>query len=327
MQKLALTAAAGFVAMGLGCGGMERMLNGAITPEKKEPTQEEYNWKSVEEDKAASAKAPAVTDKASWEEAHKLWLNYVSQLDIYIDQNCDTGTPAKRCGQANSEMQRASAAYLDVLGQGMKVSGLAFDDLQDKVLDAERQELQGNYSIDAWMRDIGGRKVAYWGGELGQKGGLAKYVERKNEATCGAYAAKPGKDDAKGLDFVFEGSESAFVKCQFTKSPSTFQRDDGDYWLIRIMWAGSWEYINLSYDVAKPSTTNSADFSFPVDIIKDRIEKKAAETNFVYPGNWLRVQAAYMTRYKTGREWRDAKWVDTWQHDEMAATTFYVKWK
>jgi len=165
----------------------------------------------------------------------------VAQLDIYIDQNCDKGTPAKRCGEANSEMQRASTAYLDVLGQGMKVSGLAFDDLQDRVLDAERQEFQGNYSIDAWMRDIGARKVSYWGGELGTKGGLAKYVERKNEATCGAYSAKPGKNDSKGLDFVFDGTESAFVKCQFLKPPANFQRDSGDYWLIRIMWSGSWE--------------------------------------------------------------------------------------
>jgi|GEM_PF-4971481 len=62
MQKLALTAAAGFVAMGMGCGGLERMIGGAVTPEKKEPTQEDYQWKSVVEDKAASAKAPAVTD-------------------------------------------------------------------------------------------------------------------------------------------------------------------------------------------------------------------------------------------------------------------------
>lgn len=314
------------------CAQLEQMVGSGIETSVKqtanpEQTEEEKQWTWVEEKKEAAEKRPTVTDEATYKTALKAARSYGAQARVYVDQNCKEGKTGSHCGDAEKIMKDMVAAQREIFEKALGISSIDFSLLDDEIIELERQKVE-TPSIDPWMEELGKRKATYWVDELKGRGGtLAKYVAAKGEPQCLTYSDDPKSNDTKLVNFVAKSPAKAWIKCAFTKPPSTFKRDDGDYWKIEIQWAGHWEGLGMTYDVATPSTTPNVTFNFPTDVVGERINAKASSTGFLYPGTWLRVKASYMNRFITGKEWKDGKLVDVWKHAAVGTSTFYLKWK
>lgn len=324
--------AAGMAVGFSGCAGMENILeqrvNNSIEESGKDnETDEQKQWRWAMEKKPGAASRPKVTDLASFKEAVSAIDGYTAQIQTYKDYNC-TETRAKRCDDADAAAAEAAKWQLATYDEAMAVKSIPFDEIQDYVLDFERQKANEGVSIDKWVDEIAARKLEHWSKEISSRGGtLTKWADAQAEPVCVLYSSDPTKSDVKNIDYTFKASDTIWVKCAFTKPPAEFTRNDGDYWRIEIMWASRWESLDLTYDVKKPSASQTVVFSFPANVVGQRIEKKKAATNFLYPGTWLRVRAGYITRYITGQEWRDGKWVDVWKHEDMGGNSAFLKWK
>lgn len=319
----------GIAALAVGCAGIDNLIAqgvGKATTPKKE-TDEQMTWRSAMEKKPGAENRPKVVDMATFATARDAVIGYVGQLDTYIRRNCK-GTRASHCDEADRLVREAAKMQVDTYEQAMAEESIDFDHLQDIVMDLERTDATSSVNIDGWMATLSQRKLDYWTSELNKRGGgMAQYVEAKGQPICLPYNSEPKGNDTRGLAVSFTAKDKIWVKCTFTRPPSEFTRSDSDYWRVEILWSGRWEDVKMVYDIARPSTSQVAIFSFPADVVGERIGEKASATGFLYPGTWLRVRASYVTRSITGREWRYDKLVDVWKHELISGSSVYLKWK
>lgn len=288
------------------------------------PTQKKL--KELEDEHASVSGLPMPEDNDTYAKVTHAWSKYLGDIAYHLRTYCATDGD-DTCPKAEEMRKEAFTKLGELYNHGLASSAITFDLLQDDVLDSQWDELRkGLVDVDKAVPQLAEEKLAYWRGEL--KGGMEQYVKDNGSAMCQTVSGPGGaKLDLSKLKQLYAKDDKVLVRCVFAGPPSTFKRDGKDYWRVRLRWAGRWEELALIYEVARPSTKAVVEFTVPMSAIIAKINAKAKEGDFSYPGHWLRAEIGYVTPYIDRWEWQDGKKVPIYKHGQVAGTSFFARWK
>jgi|GEM_PF-3304084 len=288
------------------------------------PTQKAL--KELEAERATVTGLETPNDNDTYKKVSHAWSKYLGDIAYHLRTFCESGGD-DTCPKAEEMRKEAFAKLGELYNHGLATPAITFDLLQDDVLDSQWDEIRkGLVDVDKAVPQLAEEKLAYWRGEL--KGGMEQYVKDNGSAMCQTISAPGGgKLDLGKLKQLYAASDKILVRCTFAGPPSTFKRDAKDYWRVRLRWAGRWEELALIYEIARPSNKETVEFSIPMSAIIAKINAKAKEGDFSYPGHWLRAEIGYVTPYIDRWEWQDGVKVPIYKHGQVAGTSFFARWK
>lgn len=291
-----------------------------------EETKSQKHLTEMQASLDAVADAGMPTDNESFATISHGWSKLVGDAAYHLKTYC-AEEKDDTCPKAEELRKQALAKLSEVYNHGLATAAIEYDALQDGVFDSQWDEdRKGIVDVDKAVPQLAEEKLAYWRDKL--KGGMEQEVSDTGSAMCQTISGPGGaKLDVSKLKQLYGPKDKVLVRCTFAGPPTSFKRDAKDYWRVRIYWAGRWEDLALIYEIARPSAKPTVEFTVPMSAVIGKINDKAKEGGFLYPGNWLRVQIGYVTPYIDRWEWQDGKKVPIYKHGEVSATTFFARWK
>jgi len=293
-----------------------------------EETKSQKHLKELQEKLAAAEKRAAPTDSKSFTPYEFAWRQLEGDATYHLNTYCKDATDAT-CEPAKTLRATAVTKVVAAWNLAMTTEAIEFDVIQDQIIDGEREELYSPHvKLDTWIPQLAKEKTAYWKGFLQKENGLKAWATKLQEVKCITVSKKHGdKMDLGLLKFLYGNKDEVVVRCEFLKAPSKWEKyEKKPYWQMSILWAGRWEVIK-TYTVDKPYTTTLVHWNWKSADLATEIQKKAAATNFKYPGNWARVQLEYVYPWIKEWVWENGKKVPVWGYSSKAATSVFVKWR
>lgn len=289
-----------------------------------EETKSQKGLKGLHEFKRTVEAISSPTDGPSFTKYEHGWRRMAGDADYHLRTYCQ-GATDDTCPKAKAMRDEAVNKTVESWKLGLRTKEIPFDVLQDVLIEAERETIfEKHTDLDRWIPQLAQEKLAYWR-ELLPKG-LAAYAKSERSHTCVPTTTKGGRDvKAQELSYLFKSSQTAHIRCHFQTAPKTFKRDAKDYWRVSIHWAGNWEKL-LVYDIARPASVSSVSLATILKEIPQEIQKRMRTGN-KYPGNWVRVEVAYITPYIKGHRWEGGVKVPVWNHGRVTGTSFFMRWR
>lgn len=249
----------------------------------------------------------------------------------FLKRHCqDPATKNPRCAAARPLVGDMPRELVELIDQAMAIPEVDFDFIEPYVMSLERDKAVDAAKVDAWYESLATRKIAYWTNRLEGVGGKPSVFVQggsDDDSLCLFYGAPP-KDSTNGLAYAIKGASKLWLQCAFPTPPAQIKRDDKDYWELEVDFLDRYtQNLGLMFPVASPSRTSLWSVAVPTDTIIQRIKAAAARIDREITGNWASVKVKYVTREKTGKEWRNNQWVDSWDVDVLGRASFYFRWR
>jgi hypothetical protein len=293
-----------------------------------EETKSQKDLKALQEKLALAEKMTSPTDSKSFIPYELEWRRLEGEATYHLNTHCKTATDAT-CEPAKTVRATALAKVVAAWNQAMTTEAITFEVIQDLVIDGEREELYSPHvKLDTWIPQLAKEKTLHWKDLLQKEGGLKTWATKLNEVKCVPVSKKHGdKMDLSLLKFLYGAKDESVIRCEFLKAPSQWEKyEKKPYWQMSIMWAGRWEVLK-TYAIDSPYKTTLVHWNWKAADVAAEIQKKAAATNFKYPGNWVRVQIEYIYPWILEWKWEGGKKVPVWRYPAKAETSFFVKWR
>ncbi len=271
--------------------------------------------------RAKGLAAPA-NDEA-FKRFHLAWARLEGEAGYHIKTFC-SGRKDDTCAQAQKIRKQAAQAEVAGWEAAIQNPSITFKALQDVLLDGERNPLYAPMThLDKWVPQLAKEKTEYWQKKLGQ--GLARYGKAQGGMHVCVPLSRRGRFKTQNLKYLFGRRDTAYVQCHFFKPPAKFRRAGKDYWRVSIQWAGSWEKL-LVKNVRHPSRSKKLGYKVRISDLRKEIQRRARSGN-LYPGNWVRVQVAYVVITIKGYRWVHGVRKPVFKHTPQTATSFFVRWR
>ena len=287
-------------------------------------TKSQKHLKELRAKAAAAGKLPFPTDNRTFKRYEVAWRRVEGVASYHLKTFC-TGKTDKTCAPARKIRDEAIAKAVQAWKHGLRCKVIPFDALQDLVIDGERNALYASHvKLDKWVPQLAQEKKAYWKKQL--KGGLSRYGRAQGGVHVCVPQARRGSYSARKLQYLFKSKDTAYIRCRFHKPPRRFKRAGKDYWRVSIHWAGGWEKL-LVDEVRRPSRRRKVDYKLRLRRIPREIQRRIRTSPNKYPGNWARVEVAYVVITIKGYRWKKGRRVPIYKHTRQIGTSFYVRWK
>ncbi len=293
-----------------------------------EETKSSKHLKHLNSQLDSAERLSSPTDTKSFGPYELEWRRLEGEATFHLNTYCKDTTD-NTCEPAKKIRDEALKKVVAAWNLALTTEAIEFDAIQDLVIQGEREELYAPHvKLDTWVPQLAKEKELYWRNFLQKEGGLLEYAKKQNEAKCVPVTKKVGaKMDLGLIKYLYGPKDKVLLRCEFLTAPSKWQKfEQGPYWQVSIWWAGRWELMR-TYPVRKPETNTLGHWEWNAADLHEEIKKKIAANNFVYPGNWARVQIDYIHPYILEWVWKDGKKVPVWRYPAKASTSVFLKWR
>lgn len=287
-------------------------------------TKSQKHLKELRAKAAGAKKRPFPTNNQTFKRYELAWRRVEGVASYHLKTFC-TGKSDQTCAPARRIRDQAIGKTLEAWKHGLGSKAITFDALQDVVIAGERSPLYASrVKLDQWVPQLAKEKRAYWKKQL--RGGLARYGRTQGGVHVCVPQSRRGRFRARKLQYVFKANQTAYIRCRFHKPPRRFKRAGKDYWRVSIRWAGGWEKL-LVEDVRRPSRSRSVGYKLRLKKIPREIRRRMRTSRNKYPGNWVRVEVAYVVITIKGYRWKNGRRVPVYKHTRQIGTSFFLRWR